>query len=87
MAEPDLRTVWSWRNSERVRAVSFTDHEITWEEHLAWYERSKNDDSTQPMLFERGATADGCCELHRDRPSGRIERMGFLHRRPERSEG
>jgi UDP-4-amino-4,6-dideoxy-N-acetyl-beta-L-altrosamine N-acetyltransferase len=71
IAERDLRTVWRWRNSERVRAVSFTDHEITWEEHLAWYERSKNDDSIQPMLFECGAKPTGVVNFTRiDRQAG-----------------
>lgn len=59
MAKRDLRTVWTWRNSERVRAVSFTDHEITWDEHLSWYDRSKGDDSIQPMLFEYGGKPMG----------------------------
>jgi len=71
MAEQDLRTVWRWRNSERVRAVSFADHEIAWEEHLAWYERSKEDDSVQPMLFECGANATGVVNFTRiDRQVG-----------------
>lgn len=71
MAERDLRTVWRWCNSERVRTVSFTDHEITWEEHLAWYERSKNDDSIQPMLFECGAKPTGVVNFTRiDRQAG-----------------
>ena len=59
MREGDLRTVLSWRNSERIRAVSFSNHEITWEEHVAWYERSKSDDSIQPMVFECGGELMG----------------------------
>ena len=54
MAERDLPTVWRWRNSERVRANSYTDHEISWKEHLGWFERSKTDGSIEPMLFELG---------------------------------
>jgi UDP-4-amino-4,6-dideoxy-N-acetyl-beta-L-altrosamine N-acetyltransferase len=77
MTEDDLRTVWAWRNSSRIRSVSFTDHEITWEEHLAWYERSKNDDSIQPMLFERGGTPTGVVTFTGiDRQTGRAE-WGF----------
>ena len=71
MAERDLRTVWMWRNSERVRATSFTDHEITWEEHLTWYELSMNDESIHPMLFECGAKPTGVVNFTRiDREAG-----------------
>ncbi len=52
MEEGDLRTVLSWRNSDRIRRVSLTDHEISWEEHLAWYEGSKTDESRELMVFE-----------------------------------
>jgi UDP-4-amino-4,6-dideoxy-N-acetyl-beta-L-altrosamine N-acetyltransferase len=71
MREGDLRTVLSWRNSERIRAVSLSSHEIAWEEHLAWYERSKNDDSIYPMLFEcRGQPAGVVNFTGIDRPAG-----------------
>lgn len=71
MAEPDLQTVWTWRNSERVRAVSYTDHEISWEEHLAWYERSRSDESIQPMLFECATKPTGVVNFTRiDRQAG-----------------
>jgi len=71
MAERDLRTVWRWRNSERVRAVSFTDREITWDEHLAWYEQSNSDDSIQPMLFECSGRPVGVVNFTRiDRQAG-----------------
>jgi UDP-4-amino-4,6-dideoxy-N-acetyl-beta-L-altrosamine N-acetyltransferase len=71
MEGPDLQTVWTWRNSERVRAVSYTDHEIAWEEHLAWYERSKSDESIQPMLFECATRPTGVVSFTRiDRQAG-----------------
>jgi len=77
MTEEDLRTVWGWRNSSRIRAVSFTDHEITWEEHLSWYDRSKNDDNIRPMLFVCGGTPTGVVSFTRiDRQAGRGE-WGF----------
>jgi len=71
MAKRDLRTVLTWRNSERVRAVSFTDHEITWAEHLGWYDRSKSDDSIEPMLFTYGGKPMGVVTFaHIDRQAG-----------------
>ena len=39
MEENDLVQILNWRNSERIREVMFSDHIITWEEHLRW---SKN---------------------------------------------
>ena len=59
LREDDLRTVWSWRNSDRIRAVSVHDREIPWEEHVAWFERSKTDRSRQAMLFEREGKPTG----------------------------
>ena len=40
-------------------AVSFSDHKISWEEHLAWDECSKSDDTVQPMVFECGGEPTG----------------------------
>lgn len=77
MRGSDLRTVFGWRNSERIRAVSFTEHEIAWEEHLAWYERCKTDDTIHPMLFECHDQPIGVVSISRiDRSAGTAE-WGF----------
>lgn len=87
MREGDLRTVLSWRNSERIRAVSFTEHEITWEEHLAWYERCKTDDSIRPMLFECHNQPTGVVRFSRiDRSAGSAE-WGFYLGNPNAPKG
>ncbi len=52
MAEEDLDLVLVWRNSERIRAVSYTDHVIGIEEHRAWFERADAGQSTLPLVFE-----------------------------------
>lgn len=59
LRQDDLQTVWTWRNSDRIRAVSLDDREIPWEEHVAWFERSKTDPSRQSMLFECGGKPTG----------------------------
>ena len=77
MSEGDLQKVLRWRNSERIRAVSFTDHEISWEEHLAWYELSKDDDSMQPMVFEHRARPIGVVNFVRIDRRARSSEWGF----------
>jgi len=37
MLSDDCEMVWRWRNDYSVRAVSFSEAFITWEEHLSWF--------------------------------------------------
>lgn len=48
----DLAQVLSWRNSDRIRKFTFTDHIITWDEHLAWFSRISTDIMPSVMLLE-----------------------------------
>ena len=52
MEEADLEKVLEWRNSERIRANMYTDHIITMDEHRAWFERIKQDQSVIYKIFE-----------------------------------
>lgn len=47
-----LDIVFRWRNLIDVRKNMYTDHEITQEEHLAWFERMNQDSSKQYFIFE-----------------------------------
>lgn len=47
----ELQLILPWRNHPDVRRVMFNDHEISWEEHLAWWQRLNNDTSRQVLLF------------------------------------
>ncbi|MGA8015814.1 MAG: GNAT family N-acetyltransferase, partial [Candidatus Dormiibacterota bacterium] len=39
-AEPaDVRTLWNWANEPATRRASFSEAQIPWEEHRAWYAR------------------------------------------------
>ena len=79
MAETDLRTVLRWRNSARVRAVSFGDHEIAWDEHVAWFARSQADDSASLLIFERSAIPCGVVNFTGiDRDAGSCEWSFYL---------
>lgn len=50
--EKDLEQILVWRNSERVRSVMFTDHIISMEEHLAWFERIRRQEIPTHFVFE-----------------------------------
>jgi UDP-4-amino-4,6-dideoxy-N-acetyl-beta-L-altrosamine N-acetyltransferase len=39
LTEKDLPTILEWRNSHRIRASMYTDHIISWKEHVAWFDR------------------------------------------------
>jgi UDP-4-amino-4,6-dideoxy-N-acetyl-beta-L-altrosamine N-acetyltransferase len=51
LEETDLKLILLWRNALVVRQVMFTQHEISWDEHQAWFYRAQVDDSRQGFLF------------------------------------
>jgi UDP-4-amino-4,6-dideoxy-N-acetyl-beta-L-altrosamine N-acetyltransferase len=51
LEESDLKLVLTWRNAPVVREAMFSQHEISWEEHQAWFHRAQVDDSRQLFLF------------------------------------
>lgn len=51
LEEEDLAIVLEWRNSERIRANMYTDHLISWEEHLGWFARVRNERPSRFMVF------------------------------------
>ena len=50
--DTDRDTVLTWRNHPEVRAVSFTTHEITPEEHAAWWGAVAVDPARKILIFE-----------------------------------
>ncbi|MDD2367120.1 MAG: UDP-4-amino-4,6-dideoxy-N-acetyl-beta-L-altrosamine N-acetyltransferase [Desulfuromonadaceae bacterium] len=48
----DLEKILRWRNSERIRKNMYTDHVISADEHMAWFERSKVQNSNLHLIFE-----------------------------------
>lgn len=48
-----------WRNHEEVRRVSLTQHVISSEEHLAWWERTEQDPTTRVLIYERDGIPSG----------------------------
>ncbi|MFZ5632095.1 MAG: UDP-4-amino-4,6-dideoxy-N-acetyl-beta-L-altrosamine N-acetyltransferase [Bacillota bacterium] len=77
MEKADLEKVLEWRNSDRIRAVMFTDRLITMDEHRAWYEGIKNDENTLCFIFEvQGSPAGVVNVVGIDRRNGRCS-WGF----------
>lgn len=52
MGYPDLGHVLAWRNHPEVRLSMYTQHEITLEEHLRWFERALQDPNRHLLIFE-----------------------------------
>ena len=52
LEERDLELVLSWRNSYDVRKNMYTSHEITFNEHEAWYGEVKKDTSKLYFIAE-----------------------------------
>ena len=49
--ERDLRLLLDWRNSSKVHDMMLTDHEITWEEHYAWFQRMEAEPIKRNFVF------------------------------------
>lgn len=61
LEEKDLEQVLAWRNSDRIRSVMFTNHKISMQEHLTWFERIKKQEILTHFIF-----------AYRNRPIGYI---------------
>ena len=49
--EKDLPLLLAWRNSPEIHSKMFTDHKITPEEHLNWFERIRLDSVPKKLVF------------------------------------
>jgi UDP-4-amino-4,6-dideoxy-N-acetyl-beta-L-altrosamine N-acetyltransferase len=54
MRESDLATVLTWRNHVDVRRFMVSQHEISMDEHTAWFERASKDPRRHLMIYETG---------------------------------
>lgn len=57
--DSDRDVVLRWRNHPEVRAVSLTQHEITPQEHAAWWGRTQLDSSSRVFIYERRGIPSG----------------------------
>jgi UDP-4-amino-4,6-dideoxy-N-acetyl-beta-L-altrosamine N-acetyltransferase len=63
--EKDLERILGWRNSGRIRSSMYTDHVITWEEHLRWFERLQGERRGLSLIFEVSGKAVGIVNVSR----------------------
>lgn len=52
MAHTDLERVLAWRNHPAVRRFMLTQHKITFDEHLRWFEQAHQDPRKHLLIFE-----------------------------------
>lgn len=51
MNKEDLQLVLSWRNSPEVRKNMYTHHEISWSEHVAWFDSVKDNQKSLWYMY------------------------------------
>lgn len=59
LTEADLDTILAWRNAPSVRENMYTNHVISPDEHCAWFNRVRNDNTKRYLVFERNGDARG----------------------------
>lgn len=67
--ESDVPLMREWRNQPANRAVSLQQHEISREEHLAWWERTRREPTREVLVFEIDGTPCGVVsyfDVHRE---------------------
>ncbi|MEV1166789.1 GNAT family N-acetyltransferase [Nonomuraea sp. NPDC049784] len=57
--DDDLPVMRRWRNHPRVRAASFTTHEISEYEHARWWEATRADTRKRVLIYDHEETAAG----------------------------
>jgi len=60
----DLDRVRGWRNHLNVRRYMYTQHEITRDEHQAWFTREMTDNSKYLLIFENDNQPRGYIHLN-----------------------
>ncbi|WP_207233526.1 GNAT family N-acetyltransferase [Salinicola tamaricis] len=73
----DLSSVLSWRNHPDVRQYMYTQQEIAWEEHLAWFESVCARDNSYVMIFENDGIPSGVLNINIVSKSDKRAEWGF----------
>ena len=67
MNKSDLQQVLKWRNHPDVRNYMYSTHEISMDEHCAWYANASNDPAINLLIYERDGHACGFVNITRTR--------------------
>ncbi len=57
--DEDRELLFEWANDPEVRKASFDTHEITWEEHCAWFERIMSAGNVLQYILEEDGKPSG----------------------------
>ena len=72
----DLQQVLAWRNHSEVRRYMYTQHEISLEEHIHWFQKTSTDPNRHLFIYEFDSTPLGFISLNVKSP-GKIADWGF----------
>lgn len=72
----DIETIWLWRNHSTVRPYMFNSAEISWAEHVAWFERTLGEKHVHALVLEVDGIAAGFANIH-ERAQGAVAEWGF----------
>ena len=76
MTKADLDAVLAWRNHADVRRFMYTQHEISKEEHVRWFDRASMDPKRYLLIYQVGDSPQGFINLH-EIGAGGIADWGF----------
>ncbi|WP_347565285.1 UDP-4-amino-4,6-dideoxy-N-acetyl-beta-L-altrosamine N-acetyltransferase [Bordetella petrii] len=76
MRADDLARVLAWRNHPEIRRFMYTTHEISLEEHAAWFQRASADARKHLLIFEADGQPVGFANLS-VASAGAIAEWGF----------
>ncbi|WP_256222705.1 UDP-4-amino-4,6-dideoxy-N-acetyl-beta-L-altrosamine N-acetyltransferase [Pseudomonas sp. Pf153] len=76
MTTDDLQAVLAWRNHPDIRRYMYTQHEISLEEHCAWFNRASSDPNKHLLIFEMNGISRGFINFT-EHPSSRVADWGF----------
>ena len=76
LQQGDLERVLAWRNHPEIRRYMFSQHKITWDEHLRWFLNKKDDPKTHLLIFELGQNPEGFVSFCEKKIAGTAE-WGF----------
>lgn len=74
----DLVDIRHWRNHEQVRSVSLTSHEISADEHRAWWDQVSSDPTRRVLVYEHAGTPSGVVNFFDHDVAARTVAWGFF---------